>query len=321
MTNQHPFNRIFNTNGVEAVRKKWLEEVKRQPNKALEAINHPELEFPSLFVLKDELNDHYHALSRRNRIGLLHIENVLTHTMKGLEDPCSPLEHYDDHLHCYKWIVTTGGAHLLNNDYNTVIDHACTHLYKFYNEGQLEELVNLIFHRYRNKTLSHYLLNILFDCSSPEWILLVARFFYSSPTDRKFARKLLHFIPGVNEAQNPEEAVNTVEAWYENNAHYLLFTGETHDTNHAPVPFVVHFPAKYIGKALHPLTGKFIAPVSQQDVDRRMSFSQLQIEYQELLATTSQQKRKENRAGWQQWIKKPLSTHLNEHNIRTSCCQ
>ncbi|GGE39420.1 hypothetical protein GCM10011391_17760 [Pullulanibacillus camelliae] len=321
MRQRHLFNRVFSEEGPEALRQKWIEEVSRKPKEAYEKLNDPFLDFPSLFVLKDDVKE-IEELSIRNRIALLHIEKVLNLNLTAppiLDLPMSDLETYDNHVQCYSWMIESGSATLLNNDFLYVIDHACTHLYHFYKEGHMAQLVELLFHRYRNSAQHHYLLQLLYDSPQCEWLLYVARYLYASPKERRFAQRILHFIPNVR-STSPEVAIETIEDWYEEHHQYLLFTGETNDTNHDPVPFVIHYGAKYLGKAIHCQTGQYISPLSHQEFDKAQSFAQLSLDVQERLSTTSAHYRKENRSKWREWIKQPLSAHLDEHRIYRPCC-
>lgn len=321
MKQHHLFNHMFSEEGPEALRQQWNEEVTRQPDEAYKKLNDPFLDFPSLFILKDDVKE-IEALSIRNRIALMHIEKALNVTLtipSPSTMPMSNVEIYDCHVQCYEWMIESSSSTLLNNDFLYVIDHACTYLYQFYNEGHMPQLIELLFHRYRNNVQYHYLLQLLYDSPKREWLLYVAQYLYASPKERLFAQKLLHFIP-TSHATTLNVAVESIEDWYEDHHHYLLFTGETNDTNHDPVPFVIHYGAKYLGKAIHCQTGQFISPLSRQEFDKAQSFSQLSIDIQERLSTTSAHYRKENRSMWREWIKQPLSSHLEELHIYRPCC-
>jgi len=317
----HLFNHLFLEEGPEVLRQKWIEEVAQQPDQAYEKLNDPLLDFPSLFTLKDDVKE-IEELSIRNRIALMHIEKVLnvTLTIPSLSTiPMSDVELYDCHVQCYSWMIASSSSTLLNDDFLYVIDHACTYLYQFYNEGHMSQLVALLFHRYRNTVQYHYLLQLLYDSPHCEWLLYVAQYLYASPKEQRFAQKLLHFIPNSHSTALTV-AVESIEDWYEDHHQYLLFTGETNDTNHNPVPFVIHYGAKYLGKTIHCQTGHFISPLSPRELDKAQSFSQLSIDIQERLSTTSAHYRKENRRTWREWIKQPLSAHLEEHHIYRPCC-
>ncbi|MFC4617515.1 hypothetical protein ACFO4N_02080 [Camelliibacillus cellulosilyticus] len=307
------FRRVLEEQGAAALIETWRRISKEHRPEAIEMLNDPDLPFPALYVLKEEVEKTCEEaeLDLKNRLAFCHIDA----TIKG-ESIFFPtkVDLYDQQQHtltCLRWMVFTGGQTIVDAAYLKVIDHACTHLLMHDNDDRLRDIIEIIFYRHRVKAERHYLLWAFYEAADPRSLHYVASFLNSNDeTDNRLAKKMLRFIPGVAGAASQSEARDRVAAWLEVNGDFLWYTGETNDANPYPIPFIVLLPAKYLGQPVEHRTGQPLRRLLEPELERWREFETLPYDIQHRLADASCQMRYLNFEKWREWMNTPVQSQV-----------
>ncbi|TCP27056.1 hypothetical protein EV207_11834 [Scopulibacillus darangshiensis] len=299
--------------GMVSLKKEWNNLYSENDHHALALINDGDLEFPTLYVLREDIKEKkcQHLLIERNQLALHHIENILHETNLGIAEH----KHFSDQhyviLSSFRWMLDTGAAASLNNGYIKVIDGAVIQMLLTYQQNIAKDVVDLIFRRKRSHQQSHYLLCALQENADPNCLFYIANYLLSNnQNDVLFAAKLLHFIPGMAHAATKPEAVALFEGWMEDNHRYLVYTGETSDVSPMPRPYKVNLAAKYLGKPVSLEDGESLQSLSNKEKERWQQFSQLTDGTKEQLASLSAHYRQNHRNEWYEWMASPLEQHI-----------
>lgn len=299
-----------------ALMEKWTQLYQTDIRRALDLINDPQLEFPALFTLKEQLATRGSDLNPRNRIALAHIRNVLQGADLGMDAGAPFSDQHDLVVGSLLWILRTGWKNILSTDYTQVIDQTAIHILHTYNQDWTKGMVDLIFYRFKNKSQRHYLISALLETANPACLVYLANYLLSDQTvESNYARRLLAFIPEVRHALENRDAFFTFETWYEENEHYLVYTGETNDAVPGGRPYRIHYSAKYLGKAVNPRNGEPLQAFLPEEKRNYLAFLELSRKIQTVLSAHSCQLRKQQPKSWRSWILRPLDQQLASSNL------
>lgn len=295
----------------DALIEEWNKISSTDHERALTLINDPGLEFPVLYMLRDQLETRSDDLDHRTRIALSHIRNVLHGADLGITHGASFANQHDEVVGSMLWILQTGWKNIVSTDYTQVIDQTAINLLHTFHENWLKEMVDLVFYRYKNKSQRHYLISAMWETAQPICLVYMSNYLLSDQTvESNYARRMLSFIPEVRHAVDNPAALLTFETWYEENAHYLVYTGETNDAVPGGHPYRIHYSAKYLGKTVSPLSGEPVQTLMPNEKKNYYDFIKLPLRLQTSLSAYSSLLRKQQPQIWRAWIIDPLKEQL-----------
>ncbi|MCL1631778.1 hypothetical protein M3N64_07425 [Sporolactobacillus sp. CPB3-1] len=294
----------------------WKRIYQTDQQHAFQMINDPDLEFPVLFMLRNELETRSGQLAPRTQIALQHIRNVLHGADFGINHSASFAVQHDEVVSAMYWILKTGWKNIVSTDYTQVIDQTAIHLLHTYHENWLKGMVDLVIYRCKNKSQRHYLISALWETANPVCLVYLANYLLSNErVESSYARKMLAFIPEVRHALDNQAALLAFETWYEENAHYLVYTGETNDAVPGARPFKIHYSAKYLGKIVSPSNGEPVQAFSKQEKKNYDEFIKLPHRTQIHLSAYSSRLRKLQSKIWRNWVMQPVKEQLQSENV------
>lgn len=307
---KNPLNQLRRTQ-PDQLENAWSEWRRTDQRHAFELINDPQLEFPVLFMLKDQLQERDSDLELRPRIALSQIQNVLHGADLGISEGAPFPDQHDLVVGSLLWILDTGWKNIISTDYTQVIDQTAIHVLHTYHQDWIKGMTNLIFYRYKNKSQRHYLISALLDTANPISLIYQANFLLSDQSvESDYARRMLGFIPEVRHTPDNETAFLSFESWYEENEHYLVYTGETNDAVPGGHPYRIHYSAKYLGKAVNAKSGEPIQEMLPGEKQNYTDFLKLPGRVQVSLSSGSARMRKQQPKSWRAWINQPIQKQL-----------
>lgn len=284
-----------------------------QKNTAVRLLNDKSLRFPTLFVLKPQIDEENLAgkLNGKIKAALLICDKVLEEK-KSL--PGGGISYNDQNVRsAFFWIFRTGAdSDGLNNDYDEIMDLCASVLTRRYHDKTiLPALSRLIFHRNRKKGYLHDLIWAFFQSHDPNSMQYIAPYLRSSNNrDRDLARLLLH-LPDVGDNPNEKERqYRTFMNWLRENNPYLYFTGETLQSSNQPEICGVDLGAKYLGKQISPKKHQPLNPLTKREADTLSCFAQAEQSDKAMLSDYSKKMQRQNPAYWKRWISLPLEKQL-----------
>ncbi|MCO7125692.1 hypothetical protein NIE88_07905 [Sporolactobacillus shoreicorticis] len=293
----------------------WNQLCQNDQEKAFTMINDPGLEFPVLFMLRDQIETRGEELTARARIALAQIRNVLHGADLGNNHPASFADQHDEVVESMYWILNTGWKNIVSTDYTQVIDQTAINLLHTYHENWLKGMVDLVIYRYKNKSQRHYLISAMWETANPLCLVYLSNYFLSDQSvESNYARKMLAFIPEVRHSLDNQSALLAFETWYEENAHYLVYTGETNDAVPGGRPYRIHYSAKYLGKTVSPRSGEPIQALLPNEKKNYFDFLKLPPRLQTSLSAYSIRLRKQQPKIWRSWVIQPLNEQLQSIN-------
>ena len=197
---------------------------------AAKMLNDKKIQFPSLFVLRPEIqkSNLYAHLNNRNRASFDITEAILA-------DHISP-EHRHDRA-SLQWMLETGyHADGLNEYYDRVLDAVAILLAKEHSDNACKRpIIELIFRRNRKGFYTYDLIWAFFEVSKPKDLLLIADKLRSThPKDVELARQLLNFVPCLEEERSPALQHRCCVHWIMRNRDRLTYTGESNQQFNNP---------------------------------------------------------------------------------------
>lgn len=128
-----------------------------------------------------------------------------------------------------EWMVRTGwDAEMGRAGYELLLERCTALLLKSFRDcSVLSAVADIIFERNRYGKLIHNLVWAFFEARDPDSLyLIVQRLNSADDRDRALAKKLLAFIPGLEEASGTSAFVRAMH-WLSENRPFLYYTGET----------------------------------------------------------------------------------------------
>ncbi|RYM05701.1 hypothetical protein EWH99_05670 [Sporolactobacillus sp. THM7-7] len=307
---RHPLNE-WRREHPDALLEEWTRLCRNDRARAESLINDPLLEFPVLFSLRSDLETRSFMLNPRVQIVLDHTRNVLQSADLGIDNRASFADQHDLVVHSLLWMLQTGWKNMLSTDYIQVIDQTAIQILLTYQRDWLKGMTDLVVYRYKNRSQRHYLLSALLETANPGCLVYIANYLLSGEkAESGYARRLLSFIPEVRHAPDHSSAFFAFESWYEENEHYLVYTGETNDAVPGGRPFRIHYSAKYLGKTVGTRDGKPRQTLLPEEKKNYLDFLKLPRKAQAALSGYSGHLRRQQPRIWQSWIRRPIRQQL-----------
>jgi hypothetical protein len=302
-------DRIRQEAGIEKLNYTFHDIVQKEPQKALELINDGKLHFPTLFVLqpeieKSELGAH---LNRRNTIALQTSKAILLG--KGSESEYWISDQEAMTYPVLKWMLETGYLDDgMNDQYDKVLDITALILVRIFKDKTiLSTIADLIFLRNRKDGFLYDLIWGLFETRTPYSLMLIGQRLRSSGSkDQNLAKKLLSFIPGLKEQDDPKKLYNNFLHWLDENCLFFRYTGESFQLTQRPVPYVIVWEAKYLCRVVNVDTGEMMMPLTEKETKLLDQFKRLEDTDKILLANCSYHLYRKDSNWWRNWIDSPV---------------
>ena len=313
-----PLDNLLLEQGDEPCRRQFHRMAMSRRKAAAAAVNHPELLFPTLYVLLPELEglNLLPSLSTRNKVAAILCARTLE--QQSLAQKLDTYRHLEDHQTRYttlKWMLETSIEQDGNDPgLDRLIDMAAAVLIKTYGDTtMLAPVAQLIFSRNRQGLFNHDLVWAYFRSQRPDALRLLAEYLRSADTaDNALAQKLLG--PGLvnsSGAGMPDQAYRSFANWLEENTEYIYFTGEDFQFSSEPKPCTVNLDAKYLCKRVAPDSGRPLTPLTEQEQQQLENFHQIPKEEQEALSRLSNQMFSQDPTAWDNWIQTPVVVQVN----------
>ncbi|WP_270182529.1 hypothetical protein [Alkalihalobacillus sp. CinArs1] len=290
---------IRKVSGISALKSHFIDLIEQDKKLATSQVNSEEVSFPTLYVLSSSISSNRLTkyLSDRNKVALALRKDILAKERA----PASPFPYSicetPQLIHSVlRWIVTTGANENLNSKYRFVLDRSAGLLTTiFHDPTDLPAISQLLFKRHQEGHPTHYLTWAYFSTQNVSSLLPVGERLASHDREEKhFAKELLHFIPGLNESENPYVHFRT---WYEENLPYLVLNENSYELTAQLEPYCVDFMMKY----------------KEQPGNSRLhdeEFRSLPAETQKRLSDFSYKLRKYSRSEWNEWLTRPLEAQV-----------
>lgn len=310
-------DKIRINNGIDNLKVFFHELVKSNTEEAINLVNHENLHFASLFVLKPEMEvlNLFHSLNVRNKISIGITSEILT-SEKNISISKYFSSHYIQAVYSVlKWMVETGFIDDgLSNEYDEVLDICAILLTKVYRDKTTLPIIgDTIFKRYKKGLLIHDLVWAFFECRDPHSLIIIADHLQSKELKEvQLARKLLNFVPGIaikNNALNIDEYLSFLN-WIGKNNLFLAFTGESFQQSSNPVPYIVVLEAKYLCAAVSVDTGKILKTLTEEECKLLEQFKKLDDNSKILLSNFSFIMHQKNIYTWHTWIHYPMAEQI-----------
>lgn len=207
-----------------------------------------------------------------------------------------------------EWIVKTGWEDDLGRAAYELLLERCSGilLKSFRNSSLLAAVAEKIFDRNRQGKLIHNLVWAFFEACNPDSLYLIAQRLISADSkDTALARKLLCFIPGLEEAAGTLAYLRAMQ-WISENRPFLCYTGETMQMCSRPVCYAVSLEAKYLCRPVSPDSGRPLYPLEDWEMNQLVGFSKLTGTEQQHLASFSCMLHQRDIYRWDPWIRQPV---------------
>lgn len=206
-----------------------------------------------------------------------------------------------------RWILESRNTlDIPENQLDEAVDKAAILLATVYRDKEsLPIITDLSFERHRKNCFNHDLIWALFESKDINSIYLVANKLLSSePKDVLLARKLLSFVPGMNDIQfsNNQQMYSYFNNWLEENRAFLRYTGESYSLKSDPVFYEVVLGAKYLCKPVAIETGQILQKLTTEEQGLLDEFNRLDNYTQTLLAWYSYNMHHKDRSWWNMWL-------------------
>ncbi len=319
-------DQVRQDDGVEALKKLFRDSAARDAEDATDALNHEDLQFPSLFVLRDDVENLAlpGRLNERNRIAMELVRDILS----GEGD--SPAVSYRlsiaDHVQMVhsvlRWMLETGVPQLASDpQYGHVLDATASLLtVTFGDRDVLPKVVELIFARAATNVNVDVedLVWAFFEARQPHSLLMIAdRLRSPRAGERQLARRLLAFVPGIDVRgdNEGEQQYRAFHKWLEENGPFLYFQGESFQMTSEPTPYAVVLEAKYLGRFVSIDSGEILGPLTEDEGRVLEEFRNLDDPLKVGLAAHSAVTRHQKVDSWDAWIRTPLAEQLKAADL------
>lgn len=313
----NPLDKIRINNGTNSLSNFFHKSFQNNTKESLNLINNENLNFASLFTLKNKIEELnlFNKLNLRNKIAL-----EITHEICTGKKSFKNTEYlYSDYIQginsVLKWMLTTGSIDDgMNNEFDEILDTSAILLTKIYRDKTALPLIaDMIFKRYKKKYLIHNLVWAFFECGDPKSLILIAERLKSQDSkDVEISKRLLNFIPGINTFKHTDKNNYYLYFlnWFEKNFLFLHFTGESFQQCSNPIPYEVILDAKYFCVAVSTNTGKILKPLRKEEIELLKIFNMLDCNTQLLLANFSLNLHHKNIHDWNKWLWYPMAEQI-----------
>lgn len=208
-----------------------------------------------------------------------------------------------------EWMVRTGWDSEMDRAGYELFLERCTALLlkSFRDYSLLSAVADIIFERNRQGKLIHNLVWAFFEARDPDSLyLIIQRLNSADAMDRALAKKLLGFIPGLEEASGASAFVRAMH-WLSENRPFLYYTGESMQMCSRPVFYTVSLEAKYLCRPVSADSGKPLSPLQDDELRLLRDFAKLPVYVQQQLAGFSCMLCRRDMHQWASWISQPVA--------------
>lgn len=308
-------DKVRSDKGIDDLKDFFDQLTKKDMREATNFINDKNLQFPTLFVLRDDIekNNLVNSLTEKNKITLLIVKEILTDKKDNLASEHLSFD-YVQMIHLVlKWILETGSkSDGMNDDYDRVLDIASILLTKMYKDKTMLNIIaNMIFERYKKGLLVHDLVWAFFQVGDPQTLMILGeRLLSSVDADVKIAARLLNFIPEIGTNISKERKYTTFLNWMKENSAFLEYTGESFQQTTNPRPYKVVLEGKYLCKNICCETGKALSIPSREENQLLNEFRKLDHDTKILLSNFSLRIHHKNIYLWDVWLHYSLEDQI-----------
>ncbi len=281
---------------------------------ALKSLNQKNLQFPSFFVLHNEINNSGldERLSTRNKFALNLINQVLSD--EELDSERLQSGNTQENLAYVRWILESGCSEDgLSDQFDQVLDTSAIILSKLYNDRScLSTIENLIFDRYRKGSYIYDLTWVFFETLNPQNLNTLAnRLRSANPKDVELAHKFLNFIPGIDSRNDDSrKQYQAALKWINRNQNFLYFTGATNQQTTEPLRYMVSLQAKYLQKPAYSIMTEQSRALRKEEVTYLENFNNLDEDIKLLLSNCSDFLCRSDRNKWGKWLHSPIEKQI-----------
>lgn len=313
----NPLDRIRINEGINNFKAYFDELVKENTEEALNLINDENLNFVSLFVLRNEIDmlGLFYNLNLRNRVAIEITDEILEGKKKISVNEYVSSDFAQIAYSVLKWMFKTGfNDDGLSNQYDQVLDITAIILTKVYKEKTiLPNLADMIFDRNKRGLFTHDLVWAFFESRDPNSLIMIANHLLSTEKkDIELASKLLSFIPGIekNSSISKEKKYKAFLNWLEENSPFLHFTGQSLQQVNRPITYVIALEAKYLNKYVSVDTGKTLKSLTDEERELLSEFNKQDNDTKLFLSNFSNMLHNKNKSVWKEWIHYPISRQI-----------
>lgn len=307
--------------GVQGLRDTVHKLATENPSEAGRLLNDPELRFPTLYLLENQLtqSDAYKFLNVRNKNAIKLIRLLRKKDIAQVENL---LPGYRETIRsCIKWMLDTGYMDDgLDDDFDEILDDcAILSVQVFQDESVVPLLVELIFNRNRQKRYIYDLVWAFFEIHNPKNLLLIAERLRSEhQRDVRLAMKLLSFVPIMKDSGSVNRNRLYMECvkWIKDNAEYLDYTGESFQQANSPIPYTLCYESKYVHKAKKDNEAFTKDMLDEDQANAVDAFATLNQSAKEVLSDFSNTLYEKDQKAWKEWIRSPINEQIKAANRR-----
>ncbi|OPZ87595.1 MAG: hypothetical protein BWY74_03364 [Firmicutes bacterium ADurb.Bin419] len=298
----------------------FIKLVRSDTAKAIRLINEDHISFPSLFLLKPQIDrtpvSRY--LNNRNKNALMLTDAITSKNFWRFSHVSRIIG--NDTPSILKWMLVSGkDENGLISRYDEILDSCALILVREYRDNSILPVVKeIIYDRNRKGLFDHDMIWAFFESRDPNCIMMLAEGLNSSDIkDIELSKKLLRFIPGINNNNSPEDMqyIN-IFYWLRDNYPFLYYTGECFQQKPDPSPFEVSLPAKYLYKKVSVDNGRIESTLTEDELRTIEQFNSIDEKSQLLLANYSFILHSRNIHMWSNWIHYPISEQLKIASAR-----
>lgn len=310
--------------GIDKLKKVFKESADHNKEAAVNSLNHENLQFTSLFLLRDEIKKLaiLEQLSERNRISMEIVEDILSREKESPTASCrlSICDHIQMVQAVLRWMLETGSKDDgLSAEFTQVLDTTASLLTTvFRDETVLPLIADLIFTRSEKEFFNDYLIRAFFEAREPYTLDLIANRLRSPQVkEANLARRLLGFVPGIDVHKNTEGELHyrIFQAWLEENSPFLHYRGESFQETSKPVPYDVVLRGKYLGRSVSVDSGEILTPLTKEEDQILEEFENEDEAVKDSFATQSEVMRYQSFDDWKTWVRRPLKERQNAQKL------
>jgi hypothetical protein len=313
----NPLDKIRLTNGIDELKNSFIKLIKTNNGEAVNLLNAENLHFPTLFLLKIEIDNLniFDNLNLRNRTAIELTNQILEKNKKSSINKYVSSDLAQIAYSVLKWIFDTGFYDDgLSNEYDEVLDITAILLIKIYKDQTILPIIaDMIFDRNRKGLFNHNLVWAFFESKDPNSLIMIAnRLLSTEAKDVELASKLLSFIPGIEKNNNAskEKKYTSFLNWLEENNPFLYSTGQSLQQVNRPITYVIDLGAKYLNEYVASDTGKTLKSFTYKEAKLLNEFSKLDNDTKLLLANFSSMLYQKDRNQWNKWIHYPIKEQI-----------
>jgi hypothetical protein len=297
-------------NGTNKLKIHFIDLFYKDKDRALTLLNSPNLQYPSLYILKGEIKkfDIFNALSPRNK----HSLDITDKIINNSPDLISNNENHD----ILSWMLNTGHvADGISPHYDELLDKTAILLIKVHKDNTcLNAVENMIYNRHRKGSYIYDLVWAFLESKSPQCInMAVKRLLSNNSKDVVLSRRLLAFIPCINKEDiNDTVTLHTkANRWIRENYNFIHYQGDHFQQTPTPSTFCLSLENKYLQNITHLKSDENKRTYTDAEVTIIDSFRKLESDCQKLLSEYSHYLYRQNRKKWNRWIGKSISEQLD----------